>query len=142
MFYLRDSGKWSHFCGGTIINKWTIITAAHCYWQYGKDSFPRDFIWKHSRVIPGFHIIPPISTHIESFSELNVTAHEIFQVYKINDYDSTGKTEHDLAIIILKTPITFNDNVKPIKLADEKTGLKGNFFFFILALFAEIPFQT
>ena len=124
IFYLR-SGPWYHKCGGTIINKWTIITAAHCLWT----KYSVSDIQNNLRILPGLHHIPPKLPDIEtSFSEWNTTAHEIFQFYRINDYNKV-EADHDLAIIILKAPITYNDNVKSIKLADEKTGFKGKYIF-------------
>ena len=39
----KNSAYWAHICAGSIINQWTVISAAHCF--KGDDIDPKDFIF-------------------------------------------------------------------------------------------------
>ena len=89
--HMRQGSPWSfsYFCGGTILDAKTILTAAHCY--YGKDL-------KDGSAQTAF---------VES-----ITLHESY------DENTGHKLDNDLAILKLKTPLTFNDKARAACLPD------------------------
>jgi len=92
----QGSPSWfSYFCGGTILDATTILTAAHCY--YGKNLNAGNFF------------IAAGATHVQDGSAQisfvdSITLHENYNHQAINN---------DVAILKLKTPLTFNDKVRP-----------------------------
>ena len=80
---------WRHFCGGSIITQWTIITAAHCFMDF--DEHPHNFTTAFTRIITGLHIakLPEIQN---SFSEWNTSVQEIILTYTKKLRDVTSKT--------------------------------------------------
>ena len=96
-----------HFCGGSIVDSKTIVTAAHCFMDEGQK-------WG-VKVRAG-----------------TVDAHNGGQVVDVAKFVSYPKkmdpntNEHDIMILKLATPLKFNDNVKPVCLAtkDPKDGAK------------------
>jgi len=89
------TGGFSFFCGGTILDSTTILTAAHCY--YGQDLTATNWF------------IAAGATHVQDAGAqtsfvASITLHENYNPTTINN---------DVAILKLKTPLTFNDKVKP-----------------------------
>merc|ERR1712212_350725 len=89
------TGGFGFFCGGTILDAKTILTAAHCY--YGKNLAATNYF------------IAAGATHVldgsaqTAFVE-SITLHENYNPNNINN---------DVAILKLKTPLTFNSKVQP-----------------------------
>jgi len=101
-------------CGGTIIDENTIISAAHCYY--------------------------PLSGTTIRFIEAGITKDgpdpkkpsENGQIIQVKDviihpgYDDSrtiGKFDNDIAVLILETPLVFNNNVGPARLPDPSLNL-------------------
>ena len=82
-----------YFCGGTIIDAKTILTAAHCY--YEKNLNAANFFVTAGIVHVGG---AGQSAYVEK-----ITLHESFNPITFNN---------DIAILKLKTPMTFNDKVQ------------------------------
>merc|ERR1712111_46258 len=89
-----------YFCGGTILDSKTILTAAHCY--YGKT---------HQT---GFFITAG-SNHVQKLGQ-NVFVDKILMHEGYNPNSLTN----DLAILKLKTPLTFNNLVRPAYLPETR----------------------
>ncbi|XP_063705349.1 trypsin-3-like [Culicoides brevitarsis] len=85
----------SHYCGGSILNKYTILTAAHCTQNAAKNY------------------------KIRAGSTIKSEGGQLIQVSEIVNHPKYGKKGHDSDVAILKlaVPLTFNDDVQPIKLA-------------------------
>ena len=83
-----------YFCGGTIIDSKTILTAAHCY--HGKNLAATDYFITAGVV----HVQDGAGQ--SAFVE-KITLHESYNPSTINN---------DIAILKLKTPLTFNDKVQ------------------------------
>merc|ERR1711997_157653 len=83
-----------YFCGGTIIDAKTILTAAHCY--HGKNLAATDYFVTAGVV----HVQDGAGQ--SAFVE-KITLHE--------SYDNVN-VDNDVAILKLKTPLTFTNNVQ------------------------------
>ena len=99
------TGSFGFFCGGTILDSTTILTAAHCYYPLKQDSY----------------FIAVGATHVQDSS-----AQTAF-VKSISLYPSYNpKTiNNDIAIVKLQTPLTFNDKVQPACLPDANLNPSG-----------------
>jgi secreted trypsin-like serine protease len=89
------TGRFYAFCGGTILDSTTILTAAHCY--DGKDLTATNYF------------IAAGATHVEDAGAqtsfvASITLHENY---------NPNTNNNDVAILKLKTPLTINDKVKP-----------------------------
>ena len=69
------------------------------------------------RFIPGLHNrkLPDIKKSLSEWDAATppISAHEIKQIYRPKGWNN-ATCKYDLAIIVLKTPITFNEKVQPI----------------------------
>ncbi|XP_006851611.1 PREDICTED: coagulation factor X [Chrysochloris asiatica] len=105
------------FCGGTILNEYYILTAAHCLQQA-----------KRFKVRVG-----DLNTEKEEGNEM---AHDVELIIKHNKFVQETY-DFDIAVIKLKTPITFRMNVAPACLPEkdwaestlmtQKTGIISGF---------------
>ncbi|XP_057576619.1 serine protease 55, partial [Hippopotamus amphibius kiboko] len=84
-----------HFCGGAIINEWWIISAAHCVHP---EISPTEL-----RVVLGTNSLSSPSLEVKGVT--SVILHKNFQ--KLN-------MDNDIALLLLDTPITFNELKIPI----------------------------
>ncbi|KAM6221070.1 LOW QUALITY PROTEIN: serine protease 55 [Rhynchocyon petersi] len=85
-----------HFCGGAILNKWWILTAAHCL---------------------QFEAISPVELNIVmGTNDLTSPHKEIKQADKIVLHRNFKKTtmDNDVALLMVTSPITFTDKILPI----------------------------
>jgi len=94
-------------CGGTIIDSKTILTAAHCY--HGGDLNRDDFF-----IAAGAVPLEDPSAQI-AFVE-SIILHESF---------NPETADNDIAILKLKTALTFNDKVRPACLPDASFNPEG-----------------
>ncbi|XP_072362058.1 coagulation factor IX-like isoform X1 [Scyliorhinus torazame] len=98
---LLDDTKKKGFCGATILNEKWVISAAHCFY------YPVKF-----RVVVGEHNV--------NKTEGTERYHEVVRVVLYPKYNATRSIyDHDIALILLKTPIQFNTFVIPICLPEK-----------------------
>uniref|UniRef100_A0A2K6GDY8 Serine protease 55 n=1 Tax=Propithecus coquereli TaxID=379532 RepID=A0A2K6GDY8_PROCO len=90
-----------HFCGGAILDKWWILTAAHCL--NSADISPTDL-----SVVVGTNDLT--RSRVEVKRVTTMVLHKDFK--KVN-------LDNDIALLLLATPITFSDLKVPICLPAE-----------------------
>ena len=93
------------------------------------------------RFIPGLHnrTLPEIKKSMSEWYIAGYSAHEIKQIYRPKGWNN-DTFKYDLAIIVLKTPITFNEKVQPIQidLGHPDTNAFEGLFQYIPILFSQI----
>jgi len=101
---MRQQNWWGFgsfsFCGGTILDATTILTAAHCY--YGKNLNAGNFF------IAAGAINDQDGSQQTAFVE-SIFLHESYNPPSLDNQQGTH--DGDIAILKLKTPLTFNDKV-------------------------------
>ncbi|XP_043916183.1 chymotrypsinogen A-like [Protopterus annectens] len=89
----------SHFCGATIISEHWLVSAAHC--------FPS----------PAYEIVNAVAGTVERTKpgQTVTTA----KVIKHSNYN-TKTFDNDIALVLLKEPLAFTDDIKPICFPDDQ----------------------
>ncbi|XP_004766118.1 serine protease 55 isoform X2 [Mustela putorius furo] len=85
-----------HFCGGSIINKWWIVTAAHCL--IFEELLPTDL-----SVVLGSNDLSSSSLEIKGVT--SIVLHKEFRRLSM---------DNDIALLLLDSPIRFNGLTEPI----------------------------
>ncbi|XP_032711806.1 serine protease 55-like isoform X1 [Lontra canadensis] len=85
-----------HFCGGSIINKWWIVTAAHCL--IFEELLPTEL-----SVVLGSNDLSSSSLEIKGVT--SIVLHKEFR--RLN-------MDNDIALLLLDSPIRFNGLTEPI----------------------------
>ena len=95
------------FCGGSIYNENTIITAAHCCDGMNHFMAQHGITWKDVRIIAGELNILQISGFEQSRK---------VQSYVIHPSYNSGSFQHDICLLTLDSPLRFNPFVNRIPL--------------------------
>lgn len=96
---LRLNGN--HICGGSIIDQWHILTAAHCV------------------INEKYNVLGDIKILSGTVDQINVRTGQIHDVSRIvyhKDFNA-AYYENDIAIMTLSSPMLFNEYQKPITLS-------------------------
>ena len=83
-------------------------------------------VQKLVRIVPGLHesILPEIKKSMSEWDAAGISAHEIKQIYRPKGWNN-ATFKYDLAIVVLKTPITFNEKVQPIQIDSGHPDIKA-----------------
>ncbi|XP_061659401.1 transmembrane protease serine 2 isoform X2 [Syngnathoides biaculeatus] len=84
-----------HTCGGSIITPYWIVSAAHCFQDYSTPSF-----WT-------------VYSGDTSLSRIRVNGNKVHKIISHEKYDSKTN-DNDIALLKLKTALTFSKTVKPV----------------------------
>jgi len=108
-------GRSCYSCGGSIINKEYILTAAHCI-KSNDYGFAQE---NGVNVIVGAHYLDGYESGRQTVSVSRIIPHENY----------VSKTmENDIALLKLATPLTWTDKIRPVCLPDSdlsSTGSRG-----------------
>lgn len=94
------------FCGGTIINRYTILTAAHCIHTNRPDTLM-------VRVGSSFHNRGGYTRHVR-----RIARHE--------GYNEASHHDKDIALLILTLPLLYSERVQPANLPKFDYDLGSN----------------
>ena len=97
--YRCDGGTCT--CGGTILNENTILSAAHCFYPLETAEFIKAGI-----------------TEVGSSKGQKIDVSEVILHPSYDPDREVATYDNDIAILKLKEPLTFNDNVRPARLPD------------------------
>lgn len=100
-------------CGASLIAKNAIITAAHCIKFESEVMLLNEVV-----VILGKH-------NLDDFSETGSQTHYAKEIIKHPDFMTNDASfDADIAIIILKNPVTYSQHIRPLCLWESNVGFK------------------
>lgn len=97
LVFTGEGRRSGHFCGGSIVDAHTVVTAAHCY-------VPRNKFFVRAGVS----------------GRMQTTGQDV-AVQRVDRHPRHARRwAGDVAVIKLKTPLQFNESVQPIALASDE----------------------
>ncbi|XP_072946386.1 elastase-1-like [Epargyreus clarus] len=98
--YKRNNANIKYICGGTLISKTAVLTAAHCVTIRGNPVAPELL----SVILGKYNLIG---------GDLETQEREVHSVIAHENFDPKHYLENDIALLKLKSEATYNDYVQP-----------------------------
>ncbi|XP_049881025.1 vitellin-degrading protease-like isoform X2 [Pectinophora gossypiella] len=111
-----------HYCGGTIVAKDIIITAAHCFDQFKELQMTYE---QQSDIL--YQLDNLINFEVRVGSSLVNTGGQLYPVGAIilhGRYNKYHLIENDIAVVWLSIPLQFSDDVKAIPMINDYTEIQ------------------